>query len=292
MTDNELEAFAKAISRVLGWMYFLSWSASFYPQPISNYFRKSTLGLAIDFPTLNVLGFCCYTISTASFLYSPTIRAQYAYRHPDAPETTVRFNDFLFAAHGAVMCVIIYSQFFPRIWGFTVGRTQRVSRAVLGIFWGLVLGVVGTVFLALWSGADRGSDASGWAWIDVIYALGYVKLTTVFLKYIPQAWVNYKRKSTIGWSIYPILLDFSGGWLSLAQLIIDSAMQNDWTGITGNPVKFGLGNITIVFDIIFFLQHYVLYRDNKKQLEDDDVDDGEWIPERERLVGEDVNSAR
>lgn len=110
--------------------------------------------------------------------------------------------------------------------------------------------------------------------------------------WILQAWVNYKRKSTIGWSIYPILLDFSGGWLSLAQLIIDSAMQNDWTGITGNPVKFGLGNITIVFDIIFFLQHYVLYRDNKKQLEDDDVDDGEWIPERERLVGEDVNSAR
>jgi cystinosin len=122
-----------------------------------------------------------------------------------------------------------------------------------------------------------------------IYALGYVKLTTVFLKYIPQAWVNYKRKSTIGWSIYPILLDFSGGWLSLAQLIIDSAMQKDWTGITGNPVKFGLGNITIVFDVIFLLQHYVLYRDNKKRLEHDEVDEREWVPERERLVPDEIN---
>lgn len=146
----------------------VSRSASFYPQPISNYLRKSTLGLAIDFPTLNVLGFCCYTVSTASFLYSPTIRSQYAYRHPDAPETTVRFNDFLFAAHGAAMCVIIYSQFFPRIWGFTVGRTQRVSRAVLGIFWGLVAVVLIAALMAVFFGKDLGYDASGWAWIDVV----------------------------------------------------------------------------------------------------------------------------
>jgi cystinosin len=66
------------------------------------------------------------------------------------------------------MCVIIYSQFFPQIWGFTVGRTQKVSKAVLGIFCGLVLGVLGTLFLALWVGKDRGNDASGWAWIDVV----------------------------------------------------------------------------------------------------------------------------
>ncbi|KAF2823355.1 hypothetical protein CC86DRAFT_66390 [Ophiobolus disseminans] len=292
MTEGELESFAKAISRVLGWSYFLAWSASFYPQPISNYSRKSTLGLAIDFPTLNVLGFWCYAISTACFLYSPTIRSQYAYRHPGAPDTTVRFNDFLFAAHGAAMTVIIYSQFFPRIWGFKVGRTQRVSRAVLGIWWGLVTGVIAVALLALLSGNDKGHAAEDWAWIDVIYALGYVKLITVFLKYIPQAWVNYKRKSTVGWSIYPLILDFTGGWLSLAQLIIDSALQNDWTGITGNPVKFGLGNITIVFDIIFFLQHYVLYRDSKKHMEDDDADEGDWVPERERLVAEDLDHVR
>jgi cystinosin len=122
--------------------------------------------------------------------------------------------------------------------------------------------------------------------VPQIYALGFVKLTTVFLKYIPQAWYNYKRKSTVGWSIYPILLDFSGGWLSLAQLIIDSALQNDWTGITGNPVKFGLGNITIVFDILFFLQHYVLYRE-AKDIEDDGRIDAGWETERERLVADD-----
>ncbi|EOA81280.1 hypothetical protein ACJQWK_10657 [Exserohilum turcicum] len=274
MTSPELEAFARALSRVLGWAYFLAWSLSFYPQPISNYVRKSTLGLAIDFPTLNVLGFACYTVSTASFLYSPTIKTQYAQRHPDAPQTTVRFNDFLFAAHGAVMCVIIYSQFFESIWGFEVGRRQRVSRAILGVWWACVVAVLGVVVLVRVQGVHGGYSAEGWAWIDVIYTLGYVKLLTVILKYIPQAWVNYKRKSTQGWSIYPMLLDFAGGWLSLAQLCIDSALENDWSGVTGNPVKFGLGNVTIVFDVIFMLQHYVLYRHTSEKTMDEDEERG------------------
>jgi len=285
MANTELEAFAKAVSRVLGWAYFLSWSASFYPQPISNYTRKSTLGLAIDFPTLNVFGFALYTINTAAFLYSPTIRHQYAYRHPEAPENTVRFNDFLFAAHGAVMCVIIYSQFFPKVWGFRVGKSQRASRPVLGIFWGCVLGIVVTILLVMWKGVANGYDASSWAWIDVIYALGYVKLITVVVKYIPQAWMNYRRKSTIGWSIYPMLLDFAGGWLSLAQLVIDASLQNDWTGVTGNPVKFGLSNVSIIFDIIFMLQHYVLYRHPQKSIDNgEDLEDNGNAWESERLV--------
>ena len=68
-----------------------------------------------------------------------------------------------------------------------------------------------------------------------------------------------------------------GGWLSLAQLCIDSALENDWSGVTGNPVKFGLGNITIVFDIIFMLQHYVLYRHPGKHIDDEDEEEREGL---------------
>lgn len=186
--DPELIFFAKAISRVLGWVYFLAWyvadtsqtprgvpstdflcrSASFYPQPISNYQRKSTLGLAIDFPTLNVLGFIAYTISTTAFYRSKAIQSQYAARHPEAPETTVRFNDWLFAAHGAVLTIVIYSQFFPRVWGFKVGARQVTSKPVLGIFWGCVVGILFTVGLVLAKGREGGYDARGWAWLDVV----------------------------------------------------------------------------------------------------------------------------
>ena len=86
-----------------------------------------------------------------------------------------------------------------------------------------------------------------------------MKLLLTFFKYLPQLVENYKRKSTLGWSIWQVLLDVMGGVLSLVQLVIDSALQSDWSGLTGNPVKLGLANISIVFDILFIIQHYVLY---------------------------------
>lgn len=95
-------------------------------------------------------------------------------------------------------------------------------------------------------------------------------LITVF-KYVPQAWLNYKRQSTVGWNILTILLDLAGGILSLLQLVLDSSLQNDWSGITGNPVKLLLGNVTIIFDLVFVVQHYILYRDSsdaKKRTDD------------------------
>ena len=103
-----------------------------------------------------------------------------------------------------------------------------------------------------------------------IYAISYVKLIVTVVKYMPQVHVNYVRKSTMGWSIGQILLDFAGGVLSITQLIIDSSLQADWSGLTGNPVKFGLGNVSIIFDIIFMTQHYILYRTPQKSIDDDD----------------------
>lgn len=80
---------------------------------------------------------------------------------------------------------------------------------------------------------------------------------------MPQVLTNYRNKSTDGWSIGQILLDFAGGILSIAQLGIDSYLQQDWSGVTGNPVKFALGNISMFFDVIFIVQHYCLYKGKK-----------------------------
>lgn len=115
-----------------------------------------------------MLGFTAYTISTGAFLYSPTIRSQYAFRHPAAPQPTVRFNDFLFALHGAVLCIITYSQFYTRLWGFKVGATQSTSKPIIAIFWGSILGVVATAFVVVSRGKNGGYDPSGWAWIEVV----------------------------------------------------------------------------------------------------------------------------
>lgn len=91
--------------------------------------------------------------------------------------------------------------------------------------------------------------------------------------------MNYRRKSTVGWSIGNILLDFTGGMLSMLQMIIISHnygkwiqkwskefiliwiyLPDDWVSIFGDPTKFGLGLFSVVFDIFFMIQHYILYR--------------------------------
>jgi cystinosin len=99
------------------------------------------------------------------------------------------------------------------------------------------------------------------------------------VKYVPQAWLNYQRKSTTGWDITQILLDLTGGVLSIAQLVLDSAYDADWSGVTGNPIKFLLGNVSIIFDVLFVYQHYVLYRSRTE-------------PESERDDGHDYPSTR
>lgn len=70
------------------------------------------------------------------------------------------------------------------------------------------------------------------------------------VKYIPQVRINYKRQSTVGWSSGQVVLDLIGGILSIMQVVIDSSLQNDWSGLTSNPTKLGLGLITISFDLV------------------------------------------
>ncbi|KAJ8936728.1 hypothetical protein NQ318_007088 [Aromia moschata] len=49
-------------SLVIGWLYFVAWSVSFYPQIYINWKRKSVVGLNFDFITLNIIGFTLYGV--------------------------------------------------------------------------------------------------------------------------------------------------------------------------------------------------------------------------------------
>ncbi|KAL7461793.1 hypothetical protein ACHAXS_002198 [Conticribra weissflogii] len=141
--------------------------------------------------------------------------------------------------------------------------TQRISPVTKILVSMLIFTcLIGAVFVAIDSqtGILGGGD---WQWIDYLYFLSFVKVGITIVKYIPQVLLNYRRKSTSGWQIWNIILDFTGGTLSILQLIGDSIAQardegsgGVWTGIIGNPAKLGLGLVSIFFD------HYVLYREN------------------------------
>ena len=45
---------------------------------------------------------------------------------------------------------------------------------------------------------------------------------------------------------------------------------DDWASIFGDPTKFGLGLFSILFDLLFMFQHYVLYRKSGKQQKSSD----------------------
>ncbi|KAL5717770.1 hypothetical protein ACHQM5_010737 [Ranunculus cassubicifolius] len=71
--------------------------------------------------------------------------------------------------------------------------------------------------------------------------------------------MNFNRKSTVGWSIGFILLDFLAGVTSLGQMVLQSIDQCSWVNFEGNIGKPLLCLVSIFFDIIFIIQHYVLY---------------------------------
>ncbi|KAF7158920.1 hypothetical protein CNMCM5623_004099 [Aspergillus felis] len=256
MTLN-VRQFLQALSQGLGWTYFLLWSVSFYPQLIHNQRRGATSGFSLDFALLNVLGLSAYTVFNGGLLFSPVIRAQYAQRHPQSPEPPVHLNDFFYALHGTIICLLIYSQFqWPVLWKFELQKKaqQKPSRLTVvllsGCFGLVAVEVMGLLYFP---------QLHPQQWLDVLYRIGNIKVFLTAIKYTPQAWMNYCHQSTKGFCMIAVLMDLTGGMLSLIQLIIDISLQADWSGAQGNATKLVLGNLTIFFDIIFMVQHYCLY---------------------------------
>ena len=47
-------------------------------------------------------------------------------------------------------------------------------------------------------------------WLDLLTSLSYFKLAISITKYVPQVVLNAKRRSTVGWNIDNVVLDFVG----------------------------------------------------------------------------------
>lgn len=232
-------------SDVVGWVYFTAWSVSFYPQIYINWRRKSVIGLHFDFLSLNIVGFFMYSLFNVCLYWAPVIQRQYFLRHPFGVNP-VQLNDVIFSLHAFFACSIQVLQccIYER-------GDQRISKTAKGILSGIAMASILMVILG---------STHVVLWLDFLYFVSYVKLFITLIKYIPQAYYNYRRKSTSGWSIGNILLDFTGGMLSVAQMFIIAYNYNDWGSIFGDPTKFGLGLFSVIFDVFFMIQHYVLYR--------------------------------
>ena len=255
----------RMFSSIIGYSYFIFWCASFYPQVVMNFQRKSTDGLSIDYSVVNLFGYICYTTYTCMFYWNKTVRTMYFERHAHdnadgtPPEITVESNDVAFAIHALVMSIIWLIQL--EIYGGFEKCRKLGKRIVSKPMTTLIFFIVGSCSayaglitysnsrFSIFSEFHLDNLTSWLNWLDYLYYVAYMKVVITTAKYIPQVKLNMKRKSCVGWNIWNILLDISGGIFSLAQLVGDAIDLNDLSSIKGNSAKLGLSAVSIFFDV-------------------------------------------
>ncbi len=245
--SNDTDAL-KILSAVFGWIYFVSWSISFYGQIYENYKNQSVYGLSFDFINFNFTGFLCYSTYTI-----------WGYTDGNLGTGEISIQDIVFATHALAATIVTILQIFKYYDPSDPKQTvSYMSKAfVLLIWWGFFVCVLFERIFSLYD-PQRITKVR---FNSIIY-LGFSKVFISFIKYFPQAIYNFQRKSTVGWSIFAVVTDLIGGLFSLSQNIIDyeRGVLHHWDqNHSLNMAKFALSIVCILFDILFTVQHFCLY---------------------------------
>ena len=134
----------------------------------------------------------------------PRIRGQYL-EESGTLLLPVKANDVALRLHAlAASLVMTFQCFLYERDGQAVSKTCRLILAAMGLF---LLGVL-VCKLAVPS----------FTWSNYLTYASYVQLTTSAIKAFPQAYMNFVRRSTEGFAIGRVMLDFTGGTLSNLQV--------------------------------------------------------------------------
>eukprot|EP00850_Spirogloea_muscicola_P017880 SM000158S02012 [mRNA] locus=s158:164147:166007:+ [translate_table: standard] len=204
---------------------------------------RSVVGLNFDFVAFNMTKHTAYLISNAALFFSPAVQRQYRRKHGPKELIPVAASDVAFSVHAVFLTAITVWQVLRYEHG-----GQRILRAGL------------LITMAAWAAAAvctvLGAVSGAWLWLVTFFS--YLQLTMTAIKYMPQAYMNYRRRSTVGWSISNILLDLTG---ALAAPSDARSFEN----FSGNVGKLGLSLETMGFDLLFIVQHYMLYPDGSRR---------------------------
>ncbi|CAL8470528.1 g10070 [Coccomyxa elongata] len=252
-TDKNLPEGYDRASSILGWTYFACWWVGWYPQLIQNYLRKSVVGISFDFSIYNFIGFLCYSTFNCMLFFEPATRRAYRRLH-EGVNSAVRVNDVAFSLH----CVFASFLGLLQIALYEKGgqKVSRVCWTACTVTGGLCLVYLAGVIFSL----------QHFSALGFLYLLSYIKLLFTIVKYLPQMWLNHKRRSTAGWNVSNALTDMSGGLFSLSQQILDAYALKDMSILTGDVVKSALGLVSIFYCAVLAGQHYFMYRDNPDKL--------------------------
>lgn len=253
---------AYIVYQLLGWLAFTAWSISFWPQVILNYRRKSVVGLHFDYVVFNLTKHSSYLIYNAVLYFSPVVQRQYHEKYGFDELIPVAPSDVAFSTHATLLTSVMAVQLFSYERG-----SQKLSNAcktISSVVWTEVL----IILVVSWYHND---------WLSAIQNFNNIQLFMTTVKYIPQVYFNYSRKSTVGWSITNILLDLTGGIANFSQMLTQSIDQSSFVNFSGNVGKVGLSLVSIFFDILFTIQHFCLYTEHSEVAPDDYLQVGDYI---------------
>ena len=160
---------------------------SFYPQVWLNYTRQSVRGLSFEFLAYNATGFFFYSIfNVVTFVEQRRL-------HLDA---AVEPNDVAFALRALLITLVTIGQCLVYERG-----GQRVNRAHVVVILALWLLAAYNVVLCLlgilpWAAHVKPGTEATFQYTLMQY-FGLSKGFISFIKYVPQAYFNYQRKSTV-----------------------------------------------------------------------------------------------
>lgn len=119
-------------------------------------------------------------------------------------------NDIFFAVHAFALSSVQLTQIFM----YDRGKQSSINWHCVCFLIVLVLLVVLDFFIEeIWPNAISQT-------LFTIRMCGFCKASITFVKYMPQVYLNWQRKSTHGWSLENVFLDFGGGVFSFLQIFI------------------------------------------------------------------------
>jgi cystinosin len=249
------------ISNIIGWVYTALWSFSNFPQIVLNYRRSSVAGWSVDFQALNTLGFTFYSLYVGFGMY---------FQHKWDLTRSIVLQDVLFAVICGTSVYILFFQTFIQYRRTMTGTIHVIYRFIM---FGIVLIASYNVFLGIndkipWFSKEETAYA-----YSVIQFLGYSKSFISLIKYIPQAYLNYQKKS-VKIAVSNYVLDLLGGTCSFLQMFINGFAEPnpdgspDFSHIFSNIPKLLLSLESVFFDIVIISQ-YFWYKKNTERLENE-----------------------
>jgi len=197
---------------------------------LPNHLTLSAVGLSADFTWINPLGFLALTIWSFGIYFSPIAREEYRLRH-EGNNPQVSKSDLAFALHGFLLSsaqfimVYYYTYFYRRTKTpiFSINQSSGEEDPLLPEREDPDLAITSQpttpslifkFLIALaWVAAIGGgafAKIGNFTFLDWLYLISTIKLIISIIKFVPQVLLNWRLKSSEGFSVaMPVLVGSS-----------------------------------------------------------------------------------